>query len=61
MQPHSNDWDETFQYLSREMLTPEVIAMDMQQQLPTPPVRFGPSRIFFHGANLALICSTGLG
>ncbi|KAF9645349.1 hypothetical protein BDM02DRAFT_3131151 [Thelephora ganbajun] len=37
MQPYSNDWDETFQYLSREILAPEVIAADLQQQVPTPP------------------------
>jgi len=57
MQSHSNDWDETFQYLSREMLVPEVIAMDLQQ-VPTPPVRFGPlPRFLSHGANLTLVCS----
>lgn len=43
----SSDWDETFQYLSREMLVPEVIATDLQQQVPTPPVRFGSLPIVF--------------
>lgn len=42
MEAYSTDWDETFQYLSREMLIPEVIETDLRQQVPTPPVRFGP-------------------
>jgi len=50
---HSSDWDETFQYLSQEMLAPEIMATDLQQ-VPTPPVRFGPLRC--GSANLTLVC-----
>jgi hypothetical protein len=43
MESFSSDWDETFEYLSREILASEVIETDLQQQVPTPPVRcFGP-------------------
>lgn len=42
MQSCSNDWEETFQFLSREILAPDAIATDPLQQVPTPPVRFGP-------------------
>lgn len=42
MQSHQTDWDEAFQYLSRDILAPEGITADPQQQVPTPPVRFGP-------------------
>ena len=56
MESFSNDWDETFQYLSREMLVPEVISTDLQQ-VPTPPVRFGfPSKVYYR-TNLTLVCS----
>jgi hypothetical protein len=41
MQSCSTDWEDTFQYLSREILAPETIAAD-PQQVPTPPVCFGP-------------------
>ena len=40
MEAYTNDWDKTFQYLSREMLAPEVIEADLQ--VPTPPVCLGP-------------------
>ena len=51
----SNDWDETFQYLSREVLASEVIEPDLQQQVPTPPVRHGPHpQTFCHCANFTL-------
>ena len=54
---HPSDWDETFQYLSHEILAPEFIPTDLQQ-VPTPPVRLGPlRRIFCGSANLTLICS----
>ena len=49
MQSHSNDWHETFQFLSREVLVPEAIAADLQQ-VPTPPVRFGPLLMFLSTA-----------
>ena len=42
MESFSNDWDETFQYLSREMLVSELMSTDLQQQVPTPPVRCEP-------------------
>ena len=41
MQSCSDDLEEAFQYLSREMLEPDVIAAEPQQQVPTPPVSFG--------------------
>jgi hypothetical protein len=46
MESYQSDWDETFQYLSREMLVPEVLETDLQQQVPTPPVRFCPLPAF---------------
>ena len=47
MQPCSNNWDETFQYLSQQFLAPELVETDPQQQFLTPPVRFRPfPRIF---------------
>ena len=50
MQSCSNDWAETFQYLSREIFTPDIIATDLQQQVPTPPVCFGPFPQIFAAA-----------
>lgn len=56
MQSYPDDLDEAFQYLSREMLAPEVTASDLQQ-VPTPPVRFVPLPwIFATAANLTLFC-----
>ena len=40
MESFSSDWDDTFQYLSREVLVSEALEADLQQQVPTPPVRF---------------------
>lgn len=47
MEPFTEDWDETFQYLSHEMLEPDFTATDLRQQVPTPPVRFGPLPLMF--------------
>ena len=52
MQSGSDDWDETFRYLTREILAPEFMTTDLQQ-VPTPPVR--PAALDFgYGANLTL-------
>lgn len=58
-----SDWAETFQYLSREVLSPEAFATEMLQQVPTPPVRSGPlPRIFAAALTLLLSgAATGLG
>lgn len=73
MESCPSDWVETFQYLSREVLSPEGIATDPQQQIPTPPASdilspyqgesttvVSVSTTFFPGAELGQPCPPDL-
>ena len=63
MQSYSNNWDETFRYLSHEFLAPELVEADSQQQNLSPPVRFGPCPRIFAMAltSLRFVPVAGLG